>query len=154
MCIRDRILSHSRMRLTATSADALSDLQNLEYLDLSGNPLGITPDVSKMSGLSTLIIENADLTEIPNGTFNLPSLDQLDLRNNRITELPTDLLEVAPDRADGFVLGGNTFSPETITLLVPYYNRTGVDFGIPQVRQHAQLSPTSSTDVSEEETEQ
>ena len=101
-----------------------------------------------MSGVSTLIIENAGLTEVPNGTFNLPSLDQLDLRNNRITELPTDLLEVAPDRADGFVLGGNTFSPETIALLVPYYNRTGVDFGIPEVRQRAQLSPTSSTDVS------
>lgn len=152
--LKTLIMSHSRMRLTATSANALSDLQSLEYLDLSGNPLGITPDVSKMSVLSSLIIENAALTEVPNGTFNLPSLDQLDLRNNRITELPSDLLEVAPDRADGFVLGGNMFSPETIALLVPYYNRTAVDFGIPEVRQRAQLTQTSSTDVSEDEAEQ
>lgn len=38
--------------------------------------------------------------------------------------------------------------------LAPYYNRTAVDFGIPEVRQRAQLSPTSSTDVSEAEAEQ
>ena len=33
-------LANSHIRLTTTSADALSDLQNLEYLDLSHNPLG------------------------------------------------------------------------------------------------------------------
>ncbi len=152
--LKTLIIYRSRVQLTATSAAALSDLHTLQYLDLSGNPLGLTPDVSKMTGLTGLLIEDAGLTEVPNGTFNLPLLGQLDLRDNQITELPTDILEVEPDRAEGFVLSGNTFSPETITLLVPYYHRHAVDFEIPEVRQRAQLNPTNSTDTSEDESEQ
>ncbi|RFD25086.1 hypothetical protein CER19_24090 [Pseudomonas sp. GL93] len=147
------ILSHNHIRLTATSAEALSDLANLKYLDLGGNPLGITPDVSRMQGLNGLLIENAGLTTLPNGVLSLQSLTQLDLRNNLLTELPNDLLEVPADRADGFVLTGNPFSPETITRLVSIYERTAVDFGVPEVRERAQLSPTRSTDVSEQEDE-
>lgn len=152
--LKTLIMSHCRLRLTQASADALSDLQHLAYLDLSDNALGITPDVSKMLGLTSLMMQNAGLTEVPNGVFNLPLLDQLDLRNNRISELPSDILEVDPDVAMSFVLGGNTYSPETIALLVSYYRRTAVDFGIPEVRRRAQLNPASSTDESEQEPEQ
>ena len=67
-------LTQCNLRLTADSVAALSDLHTLEYLDLSDNPLALTPDVSKMSSLETLMMENAGLTEVPHGVFNLTSL--------------------------------------------------------------------------------
>ncbi|AZE57048.1 hypothetical protein C4K03_4920 [Pseudomonas synxantha] len=149
-------LSQSHIRLTPTSADALSGLDNLEYLDLSNNPLGITPDVSKMPRLTTLMIENAGLTQAPHGTFSLRSLNQLNLSDNQITELPSDIIEVDPDRADGFDLSGNPFTPTTLIMLHRYYNRTAVSFGVPEATQlpanihDPELSTESSeTDVDE-----
>ncbi|MFO2465893.1 leucine-rich repeat domain-containing protein [Pseudomonas sp. 15FMM2] len=147
-------LTHSSVHLTPTTADALSGLENLGYLDLGDNALGITPNVSKMSGLSTLMIENAGLTEVPQGTFNLPSLNHLNLSNNQITELPTDILEVAPDWADDFELNGNPFSAATIAMLRTYYQRTAVDFGVIEVGLDEQMNPVPSPDESEEEMEQ
>ena len=142
-------LTQCNLRLTADSVAALSDLHTLEYLDLSDNPLALTPDVSKMSSLETLMMENAGLTEVPHGVFNLTSLTQLNLSDNRITELPTDLLEVDPDSAAGFDLSDNAFSPAALALLRRYYNRMAVDFDVAQARQPApddsgSSSPTSS----------
>ncbi|QOY70370.1 leucine-rich repeat domain-containing protein [Pseudomonas sp. OST1909] len=142
-------LTQSNIRLTPTSAAELSDLHNLEYLVLSHNPnLGIAPDVSKMSRLETLMIENAGLTEPPHQLFNLPRLDALNLSNNRMTELPDDLFELDADMADGFNLSGNPFLPETIAKLRRYYRRTAVDFGVPEARQPP---PTLDDTPSEEE---
>ncbi|WP_330211715.1 leucine-rich repeat domain-containing protein [Pseudomonas sp. AM4(2022)] len=142
-------LTQCSLRLTRERVDALSDLHDLEYLDLSDNPLALTPDVSKMSGLETLMMENAGLTEVPHGVFNLTSLTQMNLSDNRITELPTDLLEVDPDSAAGFDLSDNPFSPAALAILRRYYNRTAVDFDVAQARQPApdrsgSRSPTSS----------
>ncbi|WP_438867153.1 dermonecrotic toxin domain-containing protein [Pseudomonas sp. L1(2025)] len=141
-------LTRSHLRLTPSSVDALSDLHTLEYLDLSDNPLELTPDVSKMSGLTTLMMESSGLTEAPRGTFNLPELTQLNLGNNRITELPTDLLEVDPDAAAGFDLSDNRFSPATLAMLRRYYNRTAVDFDVPQARQPAPINSDTETESS------
>ena len=138
-------LANSHIRLTTTSADALSDLQNLEYLDLSHNPLGVAPDISKMSGLTGLMIEEAGLTQVPNGIFNLPSLDQVSLRNNQISELPSDLLEMDADRAQGFDLSGNPFSPAAIAMLRSYYNRTAVSFDVPEALQPPPINPNQDS---------
>lgn len=145
-------LTQSALRLTQHSATGLSDLHALESLDLSHNPdLGLSPDVSKMPGLETLMIENAGLTAPPYGVFNLPRLDVVSLRNNRITELPDDLFELDADRADGFNLGGNRFSTGTIDKLRHYYRRTAVDFNVPEARQpEATLDDTASEEEGEE----
>lgn len=145
-------LTQSTVRLTQKSAADLSDLHTLEYLDLSHNTdLGISPDISKMSGLETLMIESAGLTEPPHGMFNLPRLDVVSLRNNRMTELPDDLFELDADRADGFNLGGNRFSTGTIDKLRHYYRRTAVDFDVPEARQpEATLADTGSEEEGEE----
>ncbi|MDY4299873.1 leucine-rich repeat domain-containing protein [Pseudomonas salmasensis] len=143
-------LTQCQLRLTRQSVDALSDLHDLNYLDLSDNPLGLTPDVSKMSGMETLMMENAGLTEVPRGTFNLTSLTQLNLSDNRITELPTDLIEVDPDAAAGFDLSDNPFSPAALAILRRYYNRTAVDFDVAQARQPAPDDSGSSSSTSSE----
>ncbi len=145
-------LTQSTIRLTQKSAAELSDLHTLESLDLSHNTdLGISPDVSKMSRLETLMIENAGLTELPIGVFNLPRLEVLNVSNNRITELPDDLFELDADMADGFNFSGNRFSPGTIAKLRHYYRRTAVDFGVPEARQPL---PTFDDTASEEEGEE
>ena len=128
----------------------MSDLHDLEYLDLSDNPLALTPDVSKMSGLETLMMENTRLTEVPHGVFNLTSLTQLNLSDNHITELPTDLLEVDPDSAAGFDLSDNPFSPAALAILRRYYNRTAVDFDVAQARQPAPDRSSSRSATSSE----
>ncbi|MEX5496345.1 leucine-rich repeat domain-containing protein [Pseudomonas asgharzadehiana] len=153
--LRSLSLTFSGLRLSPASADALSGLEHLNYLDLSENPLGITPNVRLMTGLSTLMLSNAGLTEAPAGAFNLPLLDQLDLSDNQITELPSDILEITPDLADGFDLNGNPLSPATIAMLRPYYRRHAVDFGVVEVTLDPQMNPlAASPDVSEEEMEQ
>ncbi|WLH67334.1 dermonecrotic toxin domain-containing protein [Pseudomonas sp. FP2309] len=152
--LKSLILSRSHVRLTPTSADALSGLDTLQYLDLSDNPLGITPDVSQMPHLSALMLENSGLTEVPHGTFSRRSLAQLNLSDNLITELPSDILEVPPDLADGFDLNGNPLTPATIAMLRPYYRRTAVDFGVVEVSLDAQMNPgPPPVDVSEDEME-
>ena len=150
--LKQLTLTQSAVRLTQKSAADLSDLHSLEYLDLSHNTeLGLSPDVSKMSGLETLMIENAGLTELPHGVFNLPRLDVLDLSGNRMTELPDDLFELDADRADNFDLGNNDFSPETKAKLRHYYRRTAVDFNVPEAREpDAALSDTQSEEEGEE----
>lgn len=138
-------LTLCRLQLTQESAAALSDLHNLEFLDLSHNPnLGVSPDVSNMLGLDTLMIKDSGLAQAPNGVFRLPLLDVVNLSNNQISELPDDLFELDADRADGFNLSGNPFSPETMTKLRHYYNRTAVDFKIPEVSSPL-TSPLSSS---------
>ena len=151
--LKTLILGNNQIRLTPASAAGLSDLENLEYLDLSDNPLGISPDVSKMSGLSTLQIQNAGLTEPPAGVFSLSSLELLNLSNNQITELPTDILEVAPDLADGFDLSGNRFSPSTIAMLHRYYNRTAVSFNVVEARLGPPPNPEADTPSASSEEE-
>ena len=143
-------LTQCNLRLTPDSVAALSDLHDLEYLDLSDNPLALTPDVSKMSGLETLMMENTRLTEVPHGVFNLTSLTQLNLSDNHITELPTDLLEVDPDSAAGFDLSDNPFSPVALAILRRYYNRTAVDFDVAQARQPAPDRSSSRSATSSE----
>ncbi|AZE85365.1 hypothetical protein C4J98_3979 [Pseudomonas orientalis] len=149
-------LTRSQIRLSTASADALSDLHNLEYLDLSDNPLGIAPDVSNMGGLTALMIENAGLATVPHGTFNLPALEQLNLSDNLITELPSDILELDADQADGFDLSDNPLSPAAIAMLRRYYQRTAVSFGVPEARQAPPpgIDPDSESVSSEAEVDE
>lgn len=63
-------LSESNIRLTAASVDALSGMSTLRYLDLSENPLGITPDVSQLNQLDSLYLQDTQISEIPAACLN------------------------------------------------------------------------------------
>lgn len=142
--LRSLSLSECRISLSVQSASALAGMEHLDYLDLSFNPLGHTPDLSQMPALTTLLLNDTGLTEIPPGLFQLADLDWADLSMNAITEVPNDLLEVPAEMAERITLRGNPFSEESLVLLISYFERTGIDFGVEEVINRAEMDISSS----------
>ncbi|XP_034554459.1 trophoblast glycoprotein b [Notolabrus celidotus] len=70
------------------------NLQQLTVLDLSNNDLLILQDdiFSSFSQLVNLSLQNSSIISIPNGTFKVPLLHDLDLRDNSLRNLPTSTL--------------------------------------------------------------
>ncbi|CAJ1061969.1 trophoblast glycoprotein b [Xyrichtys novacula] len=71
------------------------NLHQLTVLDLSNNDLVILPDdiFSNLPHLVNLSLQNSSIISIPNGTFKVPMLHDLDLRDNSFRNLPTTILE-------------------------------------------------------------
>lgn len=141
-------LTRNNLHLTPATADALSGLHGLDFLDLSHNALGISPNVSMMSNLNTLMLEDTGLTQVPEGAFNLPILMHLDLSDNLITELPSDILEVPPQAAENFELNGNPLSQDTVAMLRTYYERTGEHFGVIEASLDVDMNPIQTLQAS------
>ncbi|WP_434767545.1 NEL-type E3 ubiquitin ligase domain-containing protein [Pseudomonas triticicola] len=109
-------LRGNKIKLDQQSAAALSDLRALKHVDLSDNPLESIPDFSAMSGLQTLSLKNTGITEWPKGLLDKAALTTLDLRNNRLREVPQANLHPLPDDLprvarinNGTRLEGNAF---------------------------------------------
>ncbi len=125
-------LSQCELRLTSASARSFSDVPTLEFLELSHNPLGNAPDVSGLTLLASLHLHNCELRDLPNGLFQLPELYTLDLSNNQLSEIPADLLDRHTTYQDDSDLSGNPWSVSSLGYLRQYYQRTGVDFQVPE----------------------
>ncbi|WLH89157.1 hypothetical protein PSH87_21500 [Pseudomonas sp. FP453] len=126
-------LSHCEIRLTPATALAVGDLSTLEYLDLSNNPLGNAPDVSRLHQLSSLHLPNTQINALPAGVFQLSDLQTLDLSNNQLHDLPDDFLAMHQVFDDDSDFRGNPWSQESLRRMREYYLHTGVFFQIPQV---------------------
>jgi GTPase SAR1 family protein len=98
--------------------DTISQLQNLVWLDLSGNQLTIIPDsitqlknldrlvlsdnklidvpdsITQLKNLTTLILRNNKLASIPHSIIQLPKLNSLNLRSNELSEVPDSIVEL------------------------------------------------------------
>ncbi|EJM65902.1 hypothetical protein PMI30_03037 [Pseudomonas sp. GM50] len=144
-------MTDCQLTLTAQSALELAQMERLDYLDLSYNPLGATPDVSQMPHLTTLLLNNTGITELPPGLLQLKSLDTVDLSANAITHIPADILELSLDVGEGINLRGNPLSEESVQRLISYFQQTGVDFGVDEVIDYAEVEMSSSegSDVDE-----
>ncbi|XP_071382737.1 trophoblast glycoprotein-like [Centroberyx affinis] len=70
------------------------NLLQLTSLDLSNNDLVVLPDglFSGLSKLTNLSLQNSSIISIQNGTLKVPSLRDLDLRDNSLRELPNATL--------------------------------------------------------------
>ncbi|KAL2081041.1 hypothetical protein ACEWY4_022894 [Coilia grayii] len=93
-------------RLTVLS-ESISLFENLEFLDISCNALGvICDDITRLTKLRTLIAKNNRLDE-----FSLPKdfgslqLEVLNFSGNRFEEIPTQFLQL--QRLQSLSLGGN-----------------------------------------------
>jgi Leucine-rich repeat (LRR) protein len=127
-------LTESTVQLTPQSISALAEMKSLVYLDLSENPLGLAPDVSRLSELESLYLPDAALREMPRGVFGLPELHTLDVSDNLIEELPTDLLEMAAPLDEVSDFSGNPWSAQSLNALRQYYLQSGNDLAVDEAR--------------------
>ncbi|MGU9854847.1 dermonecrotic toxin domain-containing protein [Pseudomonas sp. LF245] len=134
-------LRRCAITLTPTTAQSTSDLQSLEFLELSDNPLGHAPDVSHLQALTSLHLRNTRLSQLPNGVFQLANLQNLDVSRNLIHELAPDLLDMLQNFHEDSDLSANPWSTQSLEYLREYYRRTGIDFQITEVTLDAQGNP-------------
>ncbi|MGE8150959.1 dermonecrotic toxin domain-containing protein [Pseudomonas vancouverensis] len=121
-------LQECRITLTESTLDHLAGMTHLEYLNLRGNPLGLTPDCSRMQALIHADLSNTGISEIPAGLLSNDNIDDLDLSNNAITEMPAAIMDVDPDRTLNF--RDNPFTQASLERITRFYRRTGNDLGL------------------------
>jgi hypothetical protein len=95
----DLDLSSNNIRLTTDDAASLAELSGLKKLRLSYNPLGRTPDFSRMTGLTEVRLRATGISQWPDGLSNLRHLDMLDLRDNQLTSFPEWAVNPPPAQA-------------------------------------------------------
>ena len=122
-------LARNRLQLTEHTRKKLAGIRTLKTLNLAGNPLLNTPDVSQQLDLRELILRDCGLQEFPIGVRRLPYLEYVNLRENEITELPAWLLELPRDAAQAFNLRLNPLSATSRVLLANYRRRVGIGMG-------------------------
>ncbi|MFL1493983.1 NEL-type E3 ubiquitin ligase domain-containing protein [Pseudomonas antarctica] len=135
-------LFNNRLAMPAFQAQ-LNDFNSLELLDLSYNSNPLTGlDVSALTKLSALNLRGTKLQAWPTGAERLPQLAWLDLRDNQLTSLPTQVLA-----NDALLmkthLAGNQLSPIGEVELESARQRVEAAQGLPQgalarFEQHAE----------------
>lgn len=76
-------------------ADTIGLLNNLQYINLSGNPLSELPDtLGQLTNLKQLIIHTSDLEKVPTTIGNLTNLTTLVLDDNDLKELPQQICQL------------------------------------------------------------
>ncbi|KAB0498976.1 leucine-rich repeat domain-containing protein [Pseudomonas vancouverensis] len=128
MPLRSLGLLDCQIVLTEHTLNRLTDMTHLEYLNLRGNPLGLTPDCSRMPALTHADLSNTGISKIPAGVLGNDNLEELDLSGNAITEMPAALMDVDPDRTLTF--RGNPFTQASLERITRFYRRTGNDLGL------------------------
>ena len=135
-------LRATQLVFSQSAASQLRDLTRLQSLDLSDNPLGVSPLVLGMNDLHQLNLRNTQISRCPIGIKDEPYLTILDLRDNRISRVPPAVMNqaVADDRV---LLWGNPLTDEdTLRRLVSHREETGInvwldapgaDYGSPTV---------------------
>ncbi len=137
-------LTRCQLTLTTQTLLELAQMERLDYLELSNNPLGLTPDVSQMPELAVLLLNSTGITEFPPGLLQLELLDVVDLSANAIIEIPSDILELPMEIGESLNLRGNPLSEDSLRRLFDYFRLNSVDFGLDEIADNAQLEVSSS----------
>lgn len=137
-------LTECGISLSTQSVAALGEMVNLEILDLSFNPLGLTPDLRQLSLLTDLILNDTGINQLPDGLFQLKHLNKVDLSGNAITEMPSDLLELPGEIAEAINLRDNPFDAQSQIILAAYFKKHGMDFGIESTIEEAEMEVSTS----------
>ncbi|KAA8560327.1 putative E3 ubiquitin-protein ligase ipaH7.8 [Pseudomonas extremaustralis] len=116
--LRSLSLESNPIRFTPQSAATLGALTALDELSLMGCPLGTPLDFSTLPRLKRLNLSSTQMEQWPTGLQHQASLEILDLRNNRLREVPQANLNPPPEqlaamaRINRVTLLGNNAFPE------------------------------------------
>ncbi|KHL76379.1 hypothetical protein PpSQ1_00345 [Pseudomonas putida] len=110
-------LSQNRITLDPGQSAILAGCEQLRYLNLSNNPLGRSFSVAAMSHLIELRLNDTQIDRVPYGLMACTRLHALDVRNNRITELPAGFFRARLWIEGQVWLHGNLFSAEQARAL-------------------------------------
>ena len=134
-------LRRCAITLTPATARSINDVQSLEFLELSDNPLVHAPHVSNLQQLTSLHLRNTRISELPHGVFQRANLNYLDLSRNQIRELTPDLLGMEQTFHEDSDLSANPWSAQSLDYLREYYRRTGMHFQVTEATLDAQGNP-------------
>ncbi|MEJ5060132.1 MULTISPECIES: dermonecrotic toxin domain-containing protein [unclassified Pseudomonas] len=130
--LTDLFLNDNRIELDVMAVDRLKNLTQLQSLGLRGNPLKLTPNISRMPWLQVLLLNETGLEGWPVGLFSQsrPRSIYLDLRHNPISQIP----EVAPGSFRAELLARTVISreprwisPDNLDTLKMYTESLGMD---------------------------
>lgn len=128
-------LRANRIELDDQTSSHLASLSQLEHLDLSDNPLGRTPDFSGMLRLKTVGLRNTQLDQWPTGLQHQLTMELVDLRDNRLSEIPQTIINPANDQLLAIaninrvtLIEGNPFASGSWRLLEAYWQRVTAEY--------------------------
>ena len=80
-------------RNALTNVDPVAKLEGLKWLRLNGNKLNELPDLKALVNLRRIYLKNNRFTSVPETLKDLPSLTDVDLSGNPISEVPVWLAQ-------------------------------------------------------------
>ena len=115
-------LSNNFIQLDPPAVERLAGMVNLHMLFLNHNPLGLAPDVSRMTRLVHLDLRGAELSQWPAGFWGLPDLEFIALQDNLLTDIPEVVFTIPrpSNLNDNLYLHGNPL-PETAWQRINQY---------------------------------
>ncbi|WP_160319969.1 leucine-rich repeat domain-containing protein, partial [Pseudomonas asplenii] len=141
-------LRNNQLVIPAAGTSPLSPLRHLQTLNLENNPdLGSLPDLRPLAALRFVNLRNTGLREIPQGYDRLPDLRRLDLRDNRISQVPDEVFGLSAARQQlnlSINLDANLIPADLHRRIARYRQQTGIDLGLEVLPESDDLSESSN----------
>lgn len=115
--LRSLILTNNQIVLDRAQATILASCEELEYIDLSHNPLGRPFTLAGMNRLRWLNLRATRITQLPAAVTDRPMLYYADLRDNHISRLPEQFYQAPLVVRRRIRLGGNPLDTAELTRL-------------------------------------
>ncbi|HYQ48890.1 MAG TPA: NEL-type E3 ubiquitin ligase domain-containing protein [Pseudomonas sp.] len=115
--LRQLTLTSNQIVLSSSQAATLASASGLEYIDVSHNPLGRTFTLRGLRALRWLNMRNTGVDQFPAGLSDNPGLLYVDLRENRIRQVPEWFHEVPVAFRRRIRLAGNPFGEAELIRL-------------------------------------
>ncbi|MDH1571727.1 NEL-type E3 ubiquitin ligase domain-containing protein [Pseudomonas sp. GD03746] len=105
--LRHLSLPNNRIRLNLAQSATLASCTSLQSLDLSHNPLGRRFTLAGLTELRWLNLRDTQITQFPPGLFDRAQLISVDLRENRIRQIPEHFYQLPVQRRRRIRLSAN-----------------------------------------------